>query len=59
MEKTVTLITLLLLLVLFPLLSSGALADFIEKGSFSMDSLIDPVNMLLLGIGLTFIGTRA
>lgn len=59
MEKTVTLITMMLLLLLFPVLSSGALADFMDKGSFAMDALIDPVNMLLLGIGLTFIGTRA
>jgi hypothetical protein len=52
-------ITLLLLLVLFPLLGSGAFADFIGNGSPAMKLLIEPVNLLLLGIGLTFVGTRA
>jgi hypothetical protein len=50
---------LLLLLVLFPVLGSEAFADFIGTGPLSMKLLIEPVNMLLLGIGLTFIGTRA
>lgn len=59
MKKTAITITLLLLLVLFPLMGSGALADFIGSDSPTMKLLIEPVNLLLLGIGLTFVGTRA
>jgi hypothetical protein len=58
-KKTAITITLLLLLVLFPLMGSGALADFIGSDSPAMKLLIEPVNLLLLGIGLTFVGTRA
>jgi hypothetical protein len=58
-KKTAITITLLLLLVLFPLMGSGALADFIGSDSPTMKLLIEPVNLLLLGIGLTFVGTRA
>jgi hypothetical protein len=52
-------ISLVLLLVIFPLLGSGALADFIGAGSFPLQSMVDPVNLFLLGIGLTFVGSRA
>jgi hypothetical protein len=58
-RKTATLISLMLILVIFPLLGSGAFADFLGTGSFHLKSLVDPVNLLLLGIGLTFVGSRA
>lgn len=58
-KKRTLLIFLVLLLVIFPLLGSGAFADFIGKGSLSMNLLVEPVNLFLLGIGLTFAGSRA
>ena len=59
MKRTAAMISLILLLVIFPFLGSGAFADFLDKGSFTMESLFDPVNLFLLGIGLTFVGSRA
>ncbi|WP_419659950.1 hypothetical protein [Desulfosarcina variabilis] len=59
MKKTAAMISLILLLVIFPFLGSGAFADLLDKGSFTIDSLLDPVNLFLLGIGLTFVGSRA
>jgi hypothetical protein len=58
-KRTAAMISLILLLVIFPFLGSGAFADFLDKGSFTMESLFDPVNLFLLGIGLTFVGSRA
>ena len=58
MKKAVPFIILLLVLVIFPLLNSGAFADFIGKSPIPVDFVLDPVNMLLFGIGLTFAGTR-
>jgi hypothetical protein len=52
-------ISMILLLVIFPFLGSGALANFIGTGSFPLQSLVDPVNLFLFGIGLTFVGSRA
>lgn len=59
MKKTAVAISLILLLVIFPFLSSGAFADFIGKGSLPLIQLVDPVNFFLFGIGATFVGTRA
>jgi hypothetical protein len=58
-KRTAAMISLILLLVIFPFLGSGAFADFLDKGSLTMESLFDPVNLFLLGIGLTFVGSRA
>ncbi len=59
MKKTIFLITPILLLVAFPLFGSGAFADFIGKRPIPMDLMLEPVNMLLFGIGLMFAGSRA
>jgi len=58
-KKTITIVALIILLVIFPLLGSGAFADFVGAGAFPLASLVDPVNLFLFGIGLTFVGTRA
>jgi hypothetical protein len=58
-KKAATLISLIFLLVIFPFLGSGAFADFIGSGSFPLIAKIDPVNLFLFGIGLTFAGSRA
>lgn len=58
MKKTISVGTLILLLVLFPLLNSGALADFVGNGTLSMNLAMEPVNMILFGIGLLFVGCR-
>ena len=59
MKKTTTIISLILLFVIFPFLGSGAFANFLGTGSFPLKSFVDPVNLFLFGIGLTFVGTRA
>ncbi len=59
MKKTAIFISLILLLVIFPFLNSGAFADFIGSSSLPLALQIDPVNLFLFGIGLTFVGSRA
>lgn len=59
MKKTISLTTLILVLVLFPMINSGAFANFIGNGTMQMNLVADPVNLILLGIGFTFVGTRA
>lgn len=59
MKKTATIISFILILVIFPFLGSGAFADFLDTGSFPLDSLLDPVTIFLFGIGLMFVGSRA
>lgn len=56
MKKTAALITLILLLVVFPLLSSGAFADFIITGALPMNMLSEPVIVFLFGAGLLVLG---
>ena len=56
-KKTATLITLILVLVVFPLLNSGAFADFIGSGALPMNVLSEPVNMILFGAGLMVFGS--
>ena len=51
-------IALIILFLIFPLLGSGAFADLIGNGAFPLASVVDPVNLFLFGIGLTFVGTR-
>lgn len=57
MKKTAVLVTLILVLVIFPLLNSGAFADFIGSGSLPINMLSEPVNMILLGAGLMVFGS--
>lgn len=57
MKQTAVLISLILVLVVFPLLNSGAFADFIGTGTLPMNMLSEPVNMLLFGAGLMVFGT--
>jgi hypothetical protein len=56
-KKTAVLVTLILVLVIFPLLNSGAFADFIGSGSLPINMLSEPVNMILLGAGLMVFGS--
>ena len=58
--KNVILFTtpILLLLVVFPFLGSGAFADLFGKAASPVTSMLEPVNILLFGIGLTFAGSR-
>lgn len=58
-KKTASMISLILLLVIFPFLGSGAFANFIGTGSLALKLSVDPVNLFLFGIGLTFVGSRA
>ena len=57
MKKTAVLVTLILVLVIFPLLNSGAFADFIGSGSLPINMLSEPVNMILFGAGLMVFGS--
>lgn len=57
MKKTAVLLTLLFVLVVFPLLNSGAFANFIGTGSLPMNLLSEPMNMLLFGVGLIAFGS--
>ncbi|WP_155318075.1 hypothetical protein [Desulfosarcina alkanivorans] len=57
MKKTATLMTLVLLLVVFPLLNSGAFADFIGAGALPMSLLSEPLNLFLFGAGLMAFGS--
>jgi hypothetical protein len=56
-KKTAVLITLILVLVIFPLLNSDAFADFIGSGSLPMNVLSEPVTMILFGVGLMVFGS--
>lgn len=59
MKKAILYITpMLLLLFVFPLLGSGAFADLFGKANIPVISVLEPVNLLLFGIGLTFAGSR-
>ncbi|BBO70102.1 hypothetical protein DSCA_40320 [Desulfosarcina alkanivorans] len=49
--------TLVLLLVVFPLLNSGAFADFIGAGALPMSLLSEPLNLFLFGAGLMAFGS--
>jgi hypothetical protein len=52
-------VPILLILVVFPLFGSGAFADLFGNNVFTGGmSVLEPVNLLLLGIGLTFAGSR-
>jgi hypothetical protein len=57
-KKTAAPVTLILLLVVFPLLNSGAFADFIGSGPLPMNMLSEPVTMILFGAGLMVFGNR-
>ncbi|BBO90035.1 hypothetical protein [Desulfosarcina ovata] len=57
MKKTAAFITLILLLVIFPLIGSGAFADFVGKGSLPIHVLSEPLIMLLFGAGLVTFGS--
>ena len=57
MKKTAALSTLIFVLVVFPLLNSGAFADFIGMGMLPKTLLSEPLNMLLSGAGLMAFGT--
>jgi len=59
MKKAILyIVPILLLLFVFPLLGSGALADLLGKAYSPVMSVLEPVNLLLFGIGLTFAGSR-
>lgn len=58
MKTNTAILAIILILVIFPLLGSGAFADFIGKGSLPIALFTDPVNLFLLGMGLTFVGSR-
>jgi len=55
-KKTAVLITLILVLVVFPLLNSGAFADFIGSGALPINVLSEPVAMIFFGAGLMAFG---
>ena len=56
MKKTAAFLTIIFILVIFPLISSGAFADFIGKGSLPMDMMSEPLSILLFGVGLMVVG---
>jgi hypothetical protein len=56
-KKTAASFTLIFVFVVFPLISSGAFADFIGKGALPMNLLSEPLNMFLFGAGLMVFGT--
>ena len=57
MKKTAVLFALIFLLVVFPLINSGAFADLIGTGSLPGNMLTEPLNMLLFGAGLMVFGS--
>ena len=57
MKKTAALFTLIFILVVFPVLNSGAFADFIGAGSLPKTLLFETLNMFLFGAGLLSFGT--
>lgn len=58
MKTTVSIAMLIFLIVLFPLLNSGAFADFVGGGTLGMDLVLEPVTLVLFGIGLILVGSR-
>lgn len=57
MKKTAACITLVLILVIFPLIGSGAFADFIGKGALPINMLAEPLNMILFGAVMIVAGS--
>ncbi len=57
MKKTAVLLALIFLLVVFPLINSGAFADLIGTGTLPGNLLTEPLNMLLFGGGLMMFGS--
>ncbi len=57
MKKTAVCLTLIFILIIFPLLSSGAFADFIGAGRLPMDVASELLSMLFFGIGLMVVGS--
>ena len=57
MKKSVLLFALILVLVVFPLLNSGAFADFIGTGALPSNLFSEPLNMILFGAGLMAFGS--
>ncbi len=57
MKKTAVLLALIFVLVVFPLLNSGAFADLIGTGSLPINLLSEPLNMALFGAGLMAFGS--
>jgi len=55
--KTVIFFALTLVLVVFPLLSSAAFADFIGTRTLPMNLLSEPLNMIVFGAGLLVFGS--
>jgi hypothetical protein len=56
-KKTAVLLALIFLLVVFPLINSGAFADFIGAGILPGTMLSESLNMLLFGAGLMVFGS--
>ena len=56
-NKTAVLLTLIFVLVIFPLLNSGAFADFIGSGTLPMNLLSEPLNLFIFGAGLMVFGS--
>jgi len=56
-KKATVLFTLILVLVVFPLLSSSAFADFIGNGTLPTSLLSEPLTMIVFGAGLMAFGS--
>lgn len=56
-KKTSILVTLILVLVVFPLINSGAFADFIGTGALPSNLLSEPLSMIVFGAGLIIFGS--
>jgi hypothetical protein len=56
-NKTAVLLTLIFVLVIFPLLNYGAFADFIGSGTLPMNLLSEPLNLFIFGAGLMVFGS--
>lgn len=59
MKTVVTLFALILFVLVFPLVDTGVFAEPIGPEGLPLFAAIEPVNMILFGIGLLFAGTRA
>ena len=59
MKTTATLFALILFVVVFPQFERGVFADPFGPEGLPLYAAIEPVNMILFGIGLLFAGTRA
>ncbi len=57
MNKTAFLLALIFVLVIFPLLNSGAFADLIGSGTLPINLLSEPLNLLIFGAGLMVFGS--